>query len=110
MRTLSRRVRLYASQAKVYVLPSSFSEIVLRLQVRSHCPPTRHGSAKRGARMSSHPARSSHRHLDPPATETSPPPVPGLGRSNSDATVLITLGVGIGVLLFLLVLPYLGGI
>ncbi|EXF24903.1 hypothetical protein BG28_03905 [Nesterenkonia sp. AN1] len=60
--------------------------------------------------MSSLPAHSSRQELDPPAPEPSDHQVPGLGRANSDVTVAVTLGVGIGVIVFLLVLPYLGGI
>ncbi|MBO0596639.1 hypothetical protein I2485_04815 [Nesterenkonia sp. E16_7] len=60
--------------------------------------------------MSSHPAHSSPQELDPPDPVPSDRQAPGLGRSNSDVTVAITLGVGIGVIVFLLALPYLGGI
>lgn len=60
--------------------------------------------------MSSHHAHSSPQDLDPPTQESSDRQSPGLGRSNSDVTVAITLGVGIGVIVFLLALPYLGGI
>ena len=60
--------------------------------------------------MSSHPARSPHRGLKHPVPEPTSRHAPGLGRSNSDVTVAVTLGVGIGVIVFLMVLPYLGGI
>ncbi|GAA1113810.1 hypothetical protein [Nesterenkonia jeotgali] len=60
--------------------------------------------------MSSHPAGSEHRELDPSTQDSAARHNPGLGRSHSDAAVAITLGLGIGVLAFLLVLPYLGRI
>lgn len=79
-----------------------------RLSSSTHGPSFRHGSAKRGARLSSHPARHDHRDIEHPDSDSSVPDPQELGRADSNLTVAVTLGVGIGLIVFLLALPYLG--